>query len=310
MALSSAFEELEVLLKQHVKGSDSSEKRDSKEIKKTDSKDVKEVNEDQAAGIQINLEELNAALAEALVCGHPVQKITLPTAGQVLKISCNVCEKNFEVNSAMDDSLTLKENVAVEMKEMPKVLFTGYRSDWHVSILIKLGAEVTSSLDSATLVVTDSLRLTSNLVGAVCKGLPILSPAWVLASKDAKVLLPTDKFLLKDQYREQHWGVNLAATLAKARKGSGVLEGKQVVFSLNSTNQDEEEGSMDCYESLVRLGGGSVVKEAANISGEDMVVVVVDEDRKEMGEVVRLRKQGAKMVDKKTFLRSLLKQMF
>ena len=177
-------------MNQHVKGSDSSEK--------SDSKDVKEVSKD-GAGISINLGELSAALAEALACGHPVQQITLPRAGQVLKISCNVCEKNFEVNDAMDDGLTLEESVAVETKAMPKVLFTGYRSDWHVSILTKLGAEVTSSLDSATLVVTDSLRLTSSLVGAVCKGLPILSPAWVLASKAAQVLLPTDKFLLKDQ---------------------------------------------------------------------------------------------------------------
>ena len=299
MALSSAFEELEVLLNQHVKGSDSSEKRDSK--------DVKEVSKD-GAGISINLGELSVALAEALACGHPVQQITLPRAGQVLKISCNVCEKNFEVNDAMDDGLTLEESVAVETRALPKVLFTGYRSDWHVSILTKLGAEVTSSLDSATLVVTDSLRLTSSLVGAVCKGLPILSPAWVLASKAAQVLLPTDKFLLKDQYREQHWGVDLAATITKARKGRGVLQGKQVAFSLNSTEGGEE--TLDDFKSLVRMGGGSVVKEGANVSGKDMLVVVVDEGKKEMEEVVRMRKKGAKMVDKKTFLTGLLKQKF
>ena len=98
MALSSAFEELEVLLKQHVKGSDSSEKEGSK--------DIKEVSKDQA-GISINLGELRAVLAEALACGHPVQRVTLPRAGQVLKISCNVCEKNFEVNHTEDDSLII-----------------------------------------------------------------------------------------------------------------------------------------------------------------------------------------------------------
>ena len=298
MALSSAFEELEVLLKQHVKGSDSSEKRVSK--------DVKEISKDPAS-ISINLEKLSAAMTEALACGHPVQQITLPKAGQALKISCNVCEKNFEINNATEDSLTVEENVAVETKAMTKVLFTGYRSDWHVSILTKLGAEVTSSLDLATLVVTDSLRLTSSLVGAVCKGLPILSPAWVLASKAAQVLLPTGKFLLKDQYREQHWEVDLAATSAKVRKGKGVLQGKQVVLSLNS-NQGEE-GTMDDYESLVRLAGGTVVKEGVNASGKD-ILVVVDEGGKEMEEVVRLRKKEAKVVDKKAFLRGLLKQRF
>ena len=302
MALSSAFEELEVLLKQHVKGSDSSEKEGSK--------DIKEVSKDQA-GISINLGELRAVLAEALACGHPVQQITLPRAGQVLKISCNVCEKNFEVNHTEDDSLIVEENVAVEMKATAKVLFTGYRSDWHVSILTKLGAEVTSSLDSATLVVTDRLRLTSGLVGAICKGLPILSPAWVLASKAAKVLLPTGKFLLKDQYREQHWGVDLAATVATAKKGNGLLQGKQVIFSLNSSSGSQgEEGTLGDWEALVRMAGGTVVKEGeANVNGKD-ILVVVDEGGKEVEEVVRLKRREAKVVDKKTFLQGLLKQMF
>ena len=207
--------------------------------------------------------------------------------------------------------MTVEENIAVDTKATPTVLFTGYRSDWHVSILTKLGAKVTSSLDSATLVVTDSLRLTSSLVGAVCKGLPILSPAWVLASKAAKVLLPTGKFLLKDQYREQHWGVNLAATVARAKKGKGPLQGKQVVFSINSSSGSlREEGTLGDWEALVRMAGGRVVKEGeANANGKD-ILVVVDEGGRQMEEVVRLRRKEAKVVDKKTFLQGLLKQMF
>ena len=41
----------------------------------------------------------------------------------------------------------------------------------------------------------------------------------------AQELLPTTKYLLKDQYREEHWGVDLAAVVAKNRRGGGVLQG-------------------------------------------------------------------------------------
>ena len=298
MALSSAFEELEVLLKQHVKGSNSSEKKKIKE---------QNVVSENWRGISINLGDLSAVLAQAVACGHTVQQIVLPKADQALKISCNICEKNFEVRDAVEDSLN---SDAIETKSI--VLFTGYQSDRHASILTKLGAEVTSSLDSATLVVTDSLRLTSSLVGAVCKGLPILSPAWVLASKAAEALLPIGKFLLRDQYREQHWGVDLAATVAKARRGVGVLEGKQVVFRLDSNfgDQQGEEGTLSDYKALVKMAGGTVVNEGTNGNGK-ATLMVVDGRGKDMGEVELLRMKAVdKVVDKKTFLRGLLRQSF
>ena len=302
MALSSAFEELEVLLKQHVKGSNSSEKKKIKE---------QNVVSENWRGISINLGDLSAVLAQAVACGHTVQQIVLPKADQALKISCNICEKSFEVRDAVEESLNVKSD-AIEMKSI--VLFTGYQSDRHASILTKLGAEVTSSLDSATLVVTDSLRLTSSLVGAVCKGLPILSPAWVLASKAAEALLPIGKFLLRDQYREQHWGVDLAATVAKARRGVGVLEGKQVVFRLDSNfgGQEGEEGTLGDYKALVKMAGGAVVNEGTNGNGK--VTLMVVEGGKDMEEVELLRMKEAKVVDKvvdkKTFLRGLLRQSF
>ena len=126
--------------------------------------------------------------------------------------------------------------------------------------------------------------MTSSLVGAVCKGLPILSPAWVLASKAAEALLPIGKFLLRDQYREQHWGVDLAATVAKARRGVGVLEGKQVVFRLDSNfgDQQGEEGTLSDYKALVKMAGGTVVNEGTNGNGKVTLMVV---DGKDMEEV-------------------------
>ena len=182
MALSSAFEELEVLLKEHVKDPNSLDIKAGPKQTKAAAKDP--------ASVSLDLAHLSAVLADALSCGHLVQQVALTTAGQVLEISCKVCEKNFEVRQSdetVEEGSTDTKDSAVEKR--PKVLFTGYRNDKHASILTQLGAEVTTCLDSATVVVTDSLRLTSSLVGAVCKGLPITSPAWIVASKAAQVVL-------------------------------------------------------------------------------------------------------------------------
>ena len=182
MALSSAFEELEVLLKEHVKDPNSLDIKAGPKQTKVAAKDP--------ASVSLDLAHLSTVLADALSCGHLVQQVALTTAGQVLEISCKVCEKNFEVRQSdetVEEGSTDTKDSAVEKR--PKVLFTGYRNDKHASILTQLGAEVTTCLDSATVVVTDSLRLTSSLVGAVCKGLPITSPAWIVASKAAQVVL-------------------------------------------------------------------------------------------------------------------------
>ena len=181
MSVSSAFEELEVLLKDFKDPNSLDIKAEAKQTKAA-AKDP--------ASVSLDLAHLSAVLADALSCGHLVQQVGLHTAGQVLKISCKVCEKDFEVRQSdgtVEEHSTDTKDSAVEKR--PKVLFTGYRNDKHASILTKLGAEVTTCLDSATVVVTDSLRLTSSLVGAVCKGLPITSPAWIVASKAAQVVI-------------------------------------------------------------------------------------------------------------------------
>ena len=103
----------------------------------------------------------------------------------------------------------------------------------------------------------------------------------------------------------------MAATVSKVKKGKGLLQGKQVVFYLNSSSGNQgEEGNVGDWEALVRMAGGRIVKEGeANANGKD-ILVVVDEGGKEMEEVARLRRKEAKVVDKKTFLQGLIKQTF
>ena len=68
---------------------------------------------------------------------------------------------------------------------------------------------------------------------------------------------------------------------------------------------------MGDYKALVKMAGGTVVNEGTNGNGKVTLMVV---DGKDMEEVELLRMKEAKVVDKvvdkKTFLRGLLRQSF
>ena len=119
------------------------------------------------------------------------------------------------------------------------------------------------------------------------------------------MLLPTAKYLLKDQYREEHWGVDLAAVVAKTRRGGGVLQGRQVFFDQKSSSEAEKEEMDLCeYKALVRMAGGEVVEDKVDLGGKNVLVVASGEGES------RMDVDEAKMVDKKLFLRGLLQQRF
>ena len=121
----------------------------------------------------------------------------------------------------------------------------------------------------------------------------------------AQELLPTTKYLLKDQYREEHWGVDLAAVVAKTRRGGGVLQGRQVFFDQKSSSEAEKEEMDLCeYKALVRMAGGEVVEDGVDLGGKNVLVVASG------GGESSLDVDEAKMMDKKFFLRGLLQQRF
>ena len=97
------------------------------------------------------------------------------------------------------------------------VMFTGYNEHGDVTTVKQLQGDVTESVADCTVLVTDKIRRTAKFLSMVAKGVPIVSPAWITASKKhARFLDPWD-FILTDPPNEKKWAFKLSNTLEKAR---------------------------------------------------------------------------------------------
>ena len=251
-----------------------------------------------------DLTKLIAALTEASTCGHSVQQVELT---KDIRISCNNCGHNVTVEAVLETHDKVSHSPMridgqgagpIILPPNPQVLFSGYRNPQHMALLTSLGAKSAPSLASCHLLVTDALRPTPTLLLALSKGLPIVSPSWVLASQAAGLLLPPWPHLLRDQYSEQHWGVDLPGALSRARRGP-LLSGRSVLLAVRG------EGERRGWGRVVEGAGGRLV-EGRGASGEGLYVVV--EEGEELDDMARLRKEGARRVTRAWLLRALIRQ--
>ncbi|NXU97188.1 MDC1 protein, partial [Cettia cetti] len=108
-----------------------------------------------------------------------------------------------------------------------RVLFTGLVPS--PALLVALGAlgtEATSVTDCSHLV-TDGIRRTLKFLCALGRGVPIVTPQWLLESSHSGRPLSPGPFLPRDPPRERRFGFRLRPALARAR-AQPLLQGYQV----------------------------------------------------------------------------------
>ncbi|NWT61002.1 MDC1 protein, partial [Erythrocercus mccallii] len=109
-----------------------------------------------------------------------------------------------------------------------RVLFTGLVAS--PALLVALGTlggtEATSVTDCSHLV-TDGIRRTLKFLCALGRGIPIVTPQWLLESSHSGRPLSPGPFLPRDPSHERHFGFRLRPALARAR-ARPLLQGYQV----------------------------------------------------------------------------------
>ncbi|NWZ73814.1 MDC1 protein, partial [Acrocephalus arundinaceus] len=109
-----------------------------------------------------------------------------------------------------------------------RVLFTGLVAS--PALLVALGTlggtEATSVSDCSHLV-TDCIRRTLKFLCALGRGIPIVTPEWLLQSSQSGRLLSPGPFLPRDPLGERRFGFQLCPALARAR-AQPLLQGYQV----------------------------------------------------------------------------------
>ncbi|WAR23613.1 MDC1-like protein [Mya arenaria] len=98
-----------------------------------------------------------------------------------------------------------------------KVMFTGVVDEQGEKIVKDLGGELVGDVTMVTHLVTDQVRRTMKFLCCVARGVPIVSPEWLKASKDSGMFLDPTPFLVKDDASEKKYKFILHLSLDRAR---------------------------------------------------------------------------------------------
>ena len=176
-----------------------------------------------------------------------------------------------------------------------RVMFTGYKCRAHMRAVVALGGGLSSRAAASDVLVTDSLRVTPRLLAALGRGLPVVSPAWVLASRGQGGLLDPWRWLLVDQYREQLHSLALGPSLLASRREGGSLRGQRVLLSPENRKHLQE------LESIIESHGGVI---AAGDQNGNVDVAIVEDDEVD-SQIFKTEKM--KVINRKNFYYSLLR---
>ncbi|XP_065510855.1 mediator of DNA damage checkpoint protein 1 [Caloenas nicobarica] len=110
----------------------------------------------------------------------------------------------------------------------PQVLFTGLVAAPALLVALgTLGGSVATDVTGCSHLVTDRVRRTVKFLCGVARGIPIVTPQWLLQSAAARRVLPPDPFLVSDPEREGQFGFQLSLSLRRARQRP-LLQGYEI----------------------------------------------------------------------------------
>ncbi|XP_037094890.1 mediator of DNA damage checkpoint protein 1-like [Pollicipes pollicipes] len=105
----------------------------------------------------------------------------------------------------------------------PRVLFTGFSSPQNERAVTALGGEMVKRPAECTVLVTTEVKRTIKFMACFARGIPIVSPAWLTKSKQAKFFLDPWEFLVRDGPAEKKFGFHLDLNLRKASRSAHPL---------------------------------------------------------------------------------------
>ncbi|XP_034239821.1 mediator of DNA damage checkpoint protein 1-like isoform X2 [Thrips palmi] len=153
-----------------------------------------------------------------------------------------------------------------------RILFSFYNNPRQESFMKQLGASIVNDVDSADVLVTDKLRRTVKLLSIVGKGLPVVSPSWLLQCKRAGRLLDPWEHLLSDLESEAKFNMKLEESLKKAA-GQPILQ-DQHIFVTESVKPEPEE-----MKAIILSCGGHCLPRVPSVWPNNSIIISCEEDK-------------------------------
>ena len=130
-----------------------------------------------------------------------------------------------------------------------------------VQKVLDIGGSVTTSLDDFTVFVTEApLKRTKNVMAAALRNRPIVGASWLDKSAKQNVVLPPERFLIRDRKFESSHGYNPLLERDQSR-----FRGLKFTFSnTGATKIREPDGARDVIIDLLRVAGARMSKSDAD----------------------------------------------
>ena len=195
----------------------------------------------------VSFRQMKRSISRAEKCGHSQQELhVLPPS--MVYFYCGKCDKKTFVENPTDDAaeddkpqatleidldvetLEEEEMLLKEVGEKPewmdtweyyhqdcRVMFTDYKCRDHMEAVINLGGSLKRDLEvnDTDVIVTDRLRLTTGLLMSIGKGIPVVSPAWLLECQYKRMFVNPWYYTINDQYKAKLYGFNIKSALVK-----------------------------------------------------------------------------------------------
>ncbi|KAF0304928.1 Mediator of DNA damage checkpoint protein 1 [Amphibalanus amphitrite] len=156
----------------------------------------------------------------------------------------------------------------------PRVLFTGFERDSADEQIVKsLGGTVVERPAECTVLVTTGVKRTIKLMACFARGTPIVTPAWLTKSKQAKCFLDPWQFLVEDKAAEAKFGFCFGLNLRKAsRRAHPLLEGWSVYVT------PQVRPPPDQLKEVIECAGGLFLPRLPRSSADRVAVISCGED--------------------------------
>jgi len=199
-------------------------------------------------------------------------------------------------NKPSDDVEDTLEDTRKKFK--PKVMLTGYESPQDVKIIKDLGGIVSTNIKDCTVLITTKLGRTAKLLCALGRGIPIVSPNWLVQCKMTKTFLDPWKYLLQDKEAEKKWGFSLENSLTSASKNQ-LLDGFKVFATSNVQPSPKD------LKEIIACAGGNFLTKLPSKAEDSIFIISCDKDK---ATATKALKAGVTVCDKEVILTGLLKQ--
>ncbi|XP_047484577.1 uncharacterized protein LOC125036181 [Penaeus chinensis] len=164
----------------------------------------------------------------------------------------------------------------------PKVLFTGYKDQQDEKIVTDLGGMVVESPKECSVLVTMNIRRTCKLLAVIGKGMPIVTPQWLSASKLARNFVDPWKYIVKDTESEKKFAFQLHQSLQSARK-SLLFEG----LSFHATRSVKP--PPDQMKEIIVCSGGIYMDVLPKRYSPEIRIISCAEDKNQWGAFKKLQ---------------------